>query len=112
MISGNKAKQGAAIYLRTGPLSNDCYIRNSKFENNDSEERGAVYLAFDAGIMEIADNSFENNQGVESCICISTNANTDLIPSYTKIQNNTYKGNKGIIISLLENIQIGNLKLE
>ena len=70
-----------------------------------------MFLSFDAGIMEISDNKFENNRGIESCITISSNANTDLNPSYTKIHNNLYNGNEGIVISLLENILIANLQL-
>ena len=62
--------------------------------------------------MEISDNLFQNNRGIESCISISTNANTDINPSYTKIQDNMFQENEGIIVSLLENIQIGNLQLE
>ena len=61
--------------------------------------------------MEISDNKFEENQGVESCIVINTNANTDTNPSYTKIHNSLYNGNEGIVISLLENILIANLQL-
>ena len=95
--------------MRTQSLTNDSYIRNTTFENHESQERGLVFLSFDAGIMEISGNRFASNRGTESCISINTNAHTDLNPSYTKIQNNTYAGNEGIIISLLENIQIGNL---
>ena len=96
----------------TQSLSNDSYIHNTTFENNETDERGVIFLSFDAGIMEISDNLFKNNSGTESCISISTNANTDINLSYTKIQNNLYQGNEGIIISLLENILIGNLQLE
>ena len=116
VISNNKAQQGSSIYLRAGVLTTDSYIRNTIFENNDSDqaeaERGTVYLAFDDGIMEISDNIFTNNRGIESCISISTNANTDLNHSYTKIHNNLFDGNEGIVISLLENILISNLQLE
>ena len=111
-VSNNKALQGAAIYLSTKTLSNDSYIRNTTFENNKTDERGVVFLSFDAGIMEISDNLFQNNRGIESCISINTNPNTDINPSYTKIQNNLYQSNEGIIISLLENILISNLQLE
>ena len=57
-MSNNKAKQGATIYLRTGQLSNDSYIRNTTFENNESDERGAIFLTFDGGIIEISGNTF------------------------------------------------------
>ena len=89
MISNNKAHQGSSIYLRAAVLTRDSYIRNSLFEDNDSyqgaAERGTVYLIFDDGIMDISDNTFENNRGLESCISINTNANNDLNSSYTRI---------------------------
>ena len=62
--------------------------------------------------MVFSDNIFDNNLGIESCISISTNDNNLLNPSYTKIQNNIFQGNEGIIVSLLENVQISNLQLE
>ena len=78
MISNNKALQGSAIYLETTKLIDDSYIRNTTFENNDSyqqdAERGTVFLSFDTGIMEISDNKFSSNRGIESCISISNNA--------------------------------------
>ena len=115
VISNNKAQQGSSIYLRAGVLTTDSYIRNTIFENNDSDqaeaERGTVYLAFDDGIMEISDNIFTNNRGIESCISISTNANTDL-DSYTQIKNNTFVDNEGIVISIIENIYISRIRLE
>ena len=49
-------------------LSSDSYIRNTTFMNNESDERDAVFLSFDRGIMEISDNKFENNKGIEACI--------------------------------------------
>ena len=61
--------------------------------------------------MEIANNIFENNRGVESCISISSNANNDLNTSYTKIQNNVFNDNKGISISVVENLFISQLQL-
>ena len=93
-------------------MSGDSYIRDTTFENNDSDERGAVFLSFDGGIMEISDNKFENNRRIESCICISTNANTEFNPSFTSIKNNRFEMNEGIVISVRENIQVSNLYLE
>ena len=114
VISNNKAQQGSSIYLRAGVLTTDSYIRNTIFENNDSDqraaERGTVYLSFDDGIMDIFDNTFKNNRGIESCISISTNANTDL--SYTSIKNNKFDNNIGIVISIIENIYISHARLE
>ena len=104
VISNNKAQQAAAIYVSTRSLTDESIIQNVTFENNESNERGAVFLSFDGGIMEISENIFKNNRGIESCISISTNANNLLTTSYTKIQKNTFSGNEGMIISLLENI--------
>ena len=53
-MSHNTAQQGAAIYVDTQKLTNDSYIRNITFANNDSLLRGAVFLSFDEGIMEIS----------------------------------------------------------
>ena len=115
MISNNKAKKGSSIYLRAVVLTTDSYIQNTKFENNDSDqqeaERGTVYISFDDGIMDISDNTFTNNKGIESCISISTNANTDL-DSYTLIKNNTFENNEGIVIGIIENIFISQVRLE
>ena len=95
-------------------MTTDSYIRNTTFENNGSDqgkaERGTVYLSFDDGILDISDNIFKNNRGIESCISISTNANTDL--SYTKIKNNKFENNLGIVISIIENIYITHARLE
>ena len=89
MISNNKAQQGSAIYLETLYLKSDSYIQNTTFENNDSinknAERGTVYLDFDDGIMDISNNTFVKNRGIESCISISNNAYNGLSSSYTKI---------------------------
>ena len=112
VISNNKAQQGSAFYLESKSLSYDSYIRTTTFANNESAERGALLLYFSGGTIEIADNKFEDNLGVESCISISINANVDIAPSYAKIQNNTFKGNSGIMLSLLENIRMGHLQLE
>ena len=54
--------------------------------NNESDERDAVFLSFDRGIMEISDNKFENNKGIEACIWILINLNTELNPGCTKIK--------------------------
>ena len=76
---------------------NSSYIRNSKFESNDSKEFGTVFVTFDSGMIEISENSFHNNHG---CISMSTNTNR-----YTFIKSNIFQRNEGIIISLLEKEQ-------
>ena len=70
-----------------------------------------MFLSFDAGIMEISDNTFVNNRGLESWIFISTNANTDLNQSYTEIKNNVYRENEGFVIYFVT-LQFSNLHLE
>ena len=62
--------------------------------------------------MDISDNTFENNRGLESCISINTNANNDLNSSYTRIQNNKFERNEGNVISIIENIYISHIHLE
>ena len=62
-MSNNTAKQGAAIYVSIGSLTDDSCIRESTFHYNDSDNRGVLFISFASGIMEISDNSFENNTG-------------------------------------------------
>ena len=61
--------------------------------------------------MEISDNTFENNRGIESCISINLNANIAASLSYTKIKNNLFQGNEGAVIILLEDIHKAHLQL-
>ena len=90
VFSNNYAQQAAAIYISTCSWSDYITIRRTSFENNVSDERGAVYASLDVGIMEIYDNIFRNNTGIESCIAIDSNSYSHLAPSYTKLRNNTF----------------------
>ena len=113
-MRNNYAKQGAVLYLNDISISaeSENSIRSCKFESNVSNNRGALFLSFDVGIMEISNNSFENNGGAESCIYISSKANNDLNKSYTKIQKNTFNDNSGIIISVVEGSFVTKLQLQ
>ena len=111
-MRNNYAKQGAVLYLNDISISaeSENSIRSCKFENNVSEKRGAIFLSFDAGIMEISNNTFESNRGVESCIVISSNADPDT--NYTKIQNNVFNDNDGTSISVVDNLFRSQIQLE
>ena len=77
VVSHNKASTGSAIYLNEITLSNDSYIRNTKFSNNESNKLGVVYLWFYGWTLEISDTNFENNTGADVILFISTEHNAE-----------------------------------